>query len=565
MASSRVFIRIAWAASLLCGTAVPVVNSTPTSTLVEPKSKFFSTSFVAYSATLNIDQSNGDLWPSTWADDDHLYAANGDGLGFSTDQSDFADCTVSRISGTPETGLRGMRLAAGAELGPIWVNGTYNRKPTGIVAVDGDRDGHDELYLVVQMLNDAPNNDAFNDVPAASIVRSNDYGVTWTPTKNPMFTNYTFTTVWFLDYGKSQMHASVLGPDGSQYVYAYGLDHNWRDSISGTVPDPQSLYLARAPVASIQDISKWEFFSGTASTPEWNTDIERRKPVLHDTQRVYRGGETKDGFSVLSQGSVVYNAPLNRYLYTSWTDYTFEFYEAPQPWGPFTLFQWTDFGVTPWFGVNTSTPKNGGYATTIPSKFISEDGTKMWVQSNWFVGAAVGSDYNYCFSLRGLEVAKYASSTASNTAGDTNLAMVDGTVPICKAAHYGNLNYLNDEATLSEDSWDGSIKNLDRWGYVWPVEYNMNRVVYTTGDSFPDGGWFSGNLTVQVRRNFEWTDVTGLKSSPDYPFDSSAVPTKEYSFRFDTAVGDGVQIVGVPGGTSTFTSIGELEVYYDSS
>lgn len=46
-------------------------------------------------------------------------------------------------------------------------------------------------------------------------------------------------------------------------------------------------------------------------------------------------------------------------------------------------------------------------------------------------------------------------------------------------------------------------------------------------------------------------------------YDNSAVQTKEYTFTFNSAAGDGVQIIGTPGGTSTFTSIGELVVYFD--
>lgn len=553
-----------WTVAAIYGLAIPGASAVTRSILVEPPSTFFSTNLQAYSSTLNLDQSDGDLWPTTWADDDNIYTANGDGRGFSSNQADFADCVVNRISGTPETGLSGERLAGGEDsLGPIWVNGSYNRKPTGIVAVDGDGDGKDELYLVVQMLNNGTGGTAFNDVPAASIVRSTDYGVTWTPTESAMFTDYKFTTVFFLDFGKSTVNSAVLGPNDSQYVYAYGLDNNWRDSVDNSVPDPQSVYLARAPKSSIQKISTWEFFSGAADSPAWSSDMNARVPVLQDTTRVYPGGETADGFSVISQGSVVYNAPLNRYLYTSWTDYTFGFYEAPQPWGPFTLFSWKDFGVTPWFGMNTTTPKNGGYATTIPSKFISANGTHMWVQSNWFVGAAAGSDWNYCFSLRPLEVTKYTPSAPTNQPSASNLAMADGTVPICKAAHYGHLGYLNDGSTASEDSWDGSQKNLDRWGFTWPVEYSINRVVYTTGSAFSDGGWFGSNLTVQVRRNFTWMDVTGLTVSPAYPYGSSAVPTKEFTFTFENDQGDGVQIIGVPGGSSSFTSIGELAVYFD--
>lgn len=549
-------------ALLYCTILWRVATALPTSTLLEVSDSFFSTADVAYSSTLNFAASDGDLWPTAWADDGNLYGANGDGLGFSTNQSDFADIVVSRISGTPETGITGMRLTGGAAVGPIWTAGTYNRKPTGMVAVDGDGDGHDELYLVVQDLNNAAGDAAFNDVPAASIAKSTDYGQTWTPTDAPMFTNHTFTTVFFLDFGQSSSHRSVLGEDGAKYVYAYGLDGNWRDSVDSAVPDPQSVYLARAPINSIQSISTWEWFSGTSASPAWDSSIEAKQPVLTDTRRVYVGGETADGYSVISQGSVVYNAPLKRYPYTSWTDYSFEFYESPQPWGPFTLFVHKDFGVTPWFGLNTSTPKNGGYATTVPSKFISSDGQSMWVQANWFVGAAVDSDWNYCFSLRPLTVTRYEASTPSNKASNVNLAMADGTVPVDKTSHYGHLYYLNDGAITSEDSWDGSQKDLDRWGYTWPVEYNMNRIVYTTGDQFPDGGWFASDLVVQVRKNFQWENVTSLRTNPSYPYDNSAVPSKVFTFSFDQAVGDGIQIIGIPGGTSFFTSIGELEVYY---
>src|SRR5437867_1879503 len=78
----------------------------------------------------------------------------------------------------------------------------------------------------------------FNDVPAATIVKSTDHGRTWTWDKSaPMFGDHVFTTIWFADYGKGNSRS----PDG--YVYAYGLDGNWRDSFDDTVKDPQDVYL----------------------------------------------------------------------------------------------------------------------------------------------------------------------------------------------------------------------------------------------------------------------------------------------------------------------------------
>jgi hypothetical protein len=541
--------------------------------LTQPASRMFATVSIPYTEQLNT-ASDGDLWPSCWADDDQLYAANGDGRGFSGEP--WQDIVVNRISGTPGSGITGRRLAAAGAVSPIWSDARqFSRKPTGFVAVDGNGDGRDELYLAVQDLRYAPEADAFQEAPAASVVRSTDYGVTWQATTAPLFTDHVFTTIFFLDFGKSNSGASVLGPDGANYVYAYGLDGNWRDSYTDTVPDPVDLYLARVPVGAIQDRARWEFFAGVGAggAPRWSTDIGRRVAVLHDDRRVYATLRTDwaRNCSVLSQGCVVYNAPLERYLYTSWTEYTFEFYEAPRPWGPWKLFGQKDFGPLPWWNAtgdpNSPGPKNGGYATTIPSKFISPDGLSMWVQSNWFVQVGAGAP-NYNFSLREMTVTPYRETVPVNL-GDNraNLARAAGTVAIDKTSHYGKIAYLNDgRRDLTEDSWDGEQKTVDQWGYTWPRAYNVNRAVYTTGRMFPDGGWFTaadGGLKVQVRQNLSWRDVTGLTVDPGYPYDSSAGPGKTYTLTFDNTWGDGIRVTGHPGGSAAFTSIAELEVYFD--
>ena len=240
--------------------------------------------------------------------------------------------------------------------------------------------------------------------------------------------------------------------------------------------------------------------------------------------------------------------------------------------GPWQLFFRHDAGGYPWFGAGASCagPKNGGYGTTIPSKFISADGRGMWLQTNWWVSNACGaSDYN--FNLRKMTLAPYRPTVPANRPDPArNLARtVPGVVPTEKSAHYGHWQYYNDgDTTLSEDSWDNSRKAVDWWGYLFEQALWMDRVVYTTGTMFPDGGWFASGLTVQVRqqgsaKHSRWVDVTGLQVSPAYPDDSSAGNTTSYTFRFDRTWGDGIRIIGTPGGTSTFTSIAELAVYHD--
>jgi hypothetical protein len=546
----------------------------------DPTSAAFSTAAVDDRSPVRTD-SGGDLWANCWADDGNLYAANGDGRGFGEPPG--FDIAVSRVVGTPDTGITGERLAAADDLGPIWGDpAQYNRKPTGMVCVDGDGDGQDELYLAIQDLRLPPCPPCFNDAPNASISRSDDYGETWEATSEPMFTDHRFTTIFFLDYGQSGEHVSVLGPDASRYVYAYGLDWNWRDSFSDTVPDPTRLYFGRVPKDAIQNRSEWEFFAGTdrRGRPTWTQSMSERVPVLQDERRVYPTlrGDDINNMTVLSQGSVVYNEPLDRYIYTSWTEYTFEFYEAPEPWGPWTLFMRKDFGGYPWFGESDDPacagPKNGGYATVVPSKFISADGRRMWLQSDWWVGVGCGEN-NYQFTLRELSVEPRRHTVATNQPDPANnlAIMGKGVTPIEKSAHFGNNDFYNDGITnQSEDSWDRENKDLDFWGYTWDRNYNFDRVAYTTGQMFGDGGWFrshDGGLRVQVRQHvpqldeYRWVDVTGLSISPEYPFSAEAGPFKTFTFRFDDIRGEGIRIIGPPGGEAFFTSIAEMEVYFD--
>lgn len=524
----------------------------PDGTVTPADSTFFATVQLEPNSTLPTF-SDGDLWPAAWSDDDNLYAANGDGSGFDFSM-ERGDVVVNKITGSPWDGsLDGERLAGGADVAKVWSDpARFNRKPTGMVSVGGD------LYLAVQDLNmDGASGDIFNDAPAASIYKSTDKGKTWTAAGDtPMFKDHLFTTIMFLDYGKDGANNTF-----DDYVYAYGMDQNWRDSFNDVVPDPTKLYLARMPKDKIQDASAWEYYAGDLNgTEKWTApgDIDGRKPVLEDDRRVYKDilADGLNNMSVISQGGIVYDKPLNRYLYTSWTEYTFEFYEAPNPWGPWKRFYSADFGTYPW-----TDDKYGGYATTIPSKFISDDGKEMWVQSNTFTGGVS----NYSFSLRKMKLVPYEKSKASNKKSGDNLAspaFAPDVAPVSRTMGNGGLVLLNNgKKDESLDSLNGERKTEDWWGFAWPRAYKMNKVVYTAGATDDSaGGWFQ-DVKVQVRQNFKWVDVEGAAVSPAYPSDASSAG-QTYTFAFKDTWGDGVRIVGKPGGDSAYTTVGELEVYY---
>ena len=249
----------------------------PSPTASAPESHFFSTAAEEAYSTYQM-KGDGDLWPSCWAADGKLYAANGDGAAF-TGSSTMHDMAVSAISGMPPH-LSGTTLAT--NVGTNWSGSHYNRKPTGMLCIQG------AMYLAFQNLN----NRNFSDSPAASIAKSTDRGVTWTWDRSaPMFgapqdphsrIAYKFTTIFFLDYGKESANAI------DKYVYAYGLDNNWRAQ--------QTLYLARVPSNKVQKRTDWEFYTGTDANghPAWSSDISQKIPVLTDTRLLYPAMFGKD-------------------------------------------------------------------------------------------------------------------------------------------------------------------------------------------------------------------------------------------------------------------------------
>jgi hypothetical protein len=260
--------------------------------------------------------------------------------------------------------------------------------------------------------------------------------------------------------------------------------------------------------------------------------------------------------TALSQGGVVYNAGLKRYIYSTWTGYTLEFYEAPQPWGPWTHFQMKDFGAFPW-----TEEASGGYGVPIPSKFISEDGRTMWMHSNvWQAGVI-----HYQYSLRQIHVNAYVPSTARNERSAEPVSTEQhGAVPLVRSSHSGHVEFLNDGVAKNQslESWTGERKDEDYWGFTWPQVLHVNKVRYTTGDDSARGGWFD-ELSVQVRHGRDWVAVSSLTITPDYRADRSVLGYKTFTLSFDETVTDGVRIFGRPGGSDYSTNVAELGIYYE--
>jgi cysteine-rich repeat protein len=118
----------------------------------------------------------------------------------------------------------------------------------------------------------------------------------------------------------------------------------------------------------------------------------------------------------------------------------------------------------------------------------------------------------------------------------------------------------NTDSSRQYDTWDGANTAPEDWiGYTFASPQTFTRVVFQEGKNFNDGGWFD-TLTVQVRQNGVWTNVTGLASTPAYP-PNDGINYETYSLTFTPTTGDGIRLDGAPGGSADFISVGELEVY----
>jgi CubicO group peptidase (beta-lactamase class C family) len=269
-----------------------------------------------------------DNWPLTWADDDDLYAAYGDGNGFAPFTAEKLSLGLARIAGDPDDPQGRNLRSRDAEHSGAGRNGI---KASGLLMVDGT------LYLLARNASNA------------RLAWSSDHAQTWT------WASWKFTTSFgcptFVNFGKDYAGAR------DRFVYIVSPD-----SDSAYEPADR-MVLARAPKDRLLDRAAYEFFEGidTDGAPIWTQEITKRGAVFTHVGRCYRSG-------------ITYNSALRRYLWYEVLPVSgdprgprfqggFGLYDAPEPWGPWTAVDFTnEWDVGP------------GETGSFPTKWISADG-----------------------------------------------------------------------------------------------------------------------------------------------------------------------------------------------
>lgn len=295
------------------------------------------TTYIIQSATLAGPplipfQSNGDLWMSTWADDDNLYITWGDGGGPGQPQNNpvfSTDAGVAALQGqvpnftnglSPFDCIRSIHLPDGT---PEWEGGR-NDKPSSILYYKG------RLYFA--------GHSPLGDPDFGYIAYSDDYGYTWTEAPNTPWTkenSSVFRILMFINIGRSY----ELNRDG--YVYGLGIGKEW--GWDGPV------YLTRVPRDSIINYDLYQYFVDTSDSgdPIWSAD---------QSEAIQLGN-----IATYAMGSAIYHEGTKQYIFLrTWTLYT-----APNPWGPWNQVRILDNAYTPNWA--------GGYMPGIIAKDAGQD------------------------------------------------------------------------------------------------------------------------------------------------------------------------------------------------
>jgi hypothetical protein len=319
-----------------------------------------------------------DNWPTTWADDGHIYTIWGDGGGFYGDNVNCrAELGVARIEGYPGNlklkNVLGCTQGSSSCIGSDWVDeppkwkpecdseneATFGGKSYGIISVNG------VLYMLV-----SPKGSMWEAMEKTKLAWSSDYGANWQLSSN-IFFDYTdgFGYPTFLNYGKDNAGAR------DNYVYIYSADVSGGENAKRT-----GIVLARVPKDKINDRFSYSFFAGldTGGNPKWSTSSSQRVPILENKAQG------------VALPSISYNSKIGRYLLV--VPHASEgelkttglgIFDAPEPWGPWTTAYFKDY----WLG-------SGEYMFfgNIPTKWISSDGLTFYLVFTGFGSKSIALD-----------------------------------------------------------------------------------------------------------------------------------------------------------------------------
>jgi len=283
---------------------------------------------------------DGENWPITCADDDHLYTVYRDGKGFGGGSGE-GGMSLAKIAGSPPN-VTGQNIVSAT--GHKTSGGPEGRKASGLLMVDG------VLYMWVRNLK--------KDGTGSSLAWSKDHARTWT------WADWSFPEIGYPVWMNAERNYEAAQDD---FAYVYSPD------TASAYKTSDHLVLARVPKDQITKKDGYQFFAGLdeGGKPRWTANLKNRKPVFTDPGHCYRP-------------EVIYNPGIKRYLLCTassgspkWcgTDEKYVgIFNAPTPWGPWTVVK----QIEGWGG------EENRFQPRIPAKWVSTDGRGFYLLYSCF-------------------------------------------------------------------------------------------------------------------------------------------------------------------------------------
>ena len=318
-----------------------------------------------------------DNFQLTWADDDHLYGAWGDGGGFGgTNRLGRVGLGVTRIEGSADS-YRGFNVWGGHEAEHP---ATFDGKSWGMISTGGS--------LFMWVVPDVPDGKTYrNHYEFIELAQSSDHGATWTkaPWKFTESENITIPTFLNLEQDNSGVPEEF-----GDYVYSYfirpqnpTMEQEGPQGVGLIVHKPGVLYLARVRSAELlRDKSAYEFLCGydAEKNPLWGS-LNEKHPVFEDLNGV--------GWCM----SASYHSGLKRVLLCTEHGESkrglIGIFDSPTPWGPWTTIKYHE--PTKPFGAQRPGSeldwKNNVFFVAFPTKWMNG-----YTFTMNFTGAGQGKD-----------------------------------------------------------------------------------------------------------------------------------------------------------------------------
>jgi hypothetical protein len=346
--------------------------------------------------SINFDWAGGytepngsDLWPVTWGKDGNVYAFFGDGGGFGGDNHrgrvsfgvarmtappPLSATTAKNVYGGydaehPSTldGKAGSIIAVGNDfytIGGLWdareVGGTKGHKSGAPKRSQlGYSRGNAHSWQAAPWTFCSPQSPIGSFCPGGFI----NYG----PGNHGAPGGYVYL------YGTANSPAYWAGDDGPEVAAELGQTSDVPDTTAGE--SVAHTYLARVSKRHVLQRDAYEFFAGLdeRGRPKWSHDDKQMRPVF--TDRNPRQASGLDGAS--------YIPGLHRYIATAQGAYIGQtsFYDAPQPWGPWTTISYNNIdpqtGAGGW--ANLGKAGGGSLGVHIVNAWTSKDGLSLWM------------------------------------------------------------------------------------------------------------------------------------------------------------------------------------------